>query len=369
LIDSLAEIQCLVAQCGEEEKAMKIMRLDGSAGEGGGQILRTAVALAACTGTPVRIEKIRAGRRKPGLMRQHLTAVEAVGTICHGTLVGAEIGSQELEFRPGPIQAGDYRFAVGTAGSAGLVLQTILPPLLRATGPSVLHLEGGTHNPLSPPFHFLAHAFLPVLKRMGAAYTAELHRWGFFPAGGGSFTVRLTPPPGGRLRVVELIDRGDLVQAEVFAGVSQVPFAVADDECTAMVGSLRCPVARRRAEQVPSPGPGNVAMVDLTFEHSRAVFTGFGQMGVSRQKVANQATSAANRFLKAAAAVDEHLADQLLIPMALAGAGRFTTVEPTEHTKTNAAIIERFLPVRISWSQLDKVTWELSVVPHPSPAA
>ena len=168
-----------------------MLTIDGSVGEGGGQILRTALALALVTGTPFRIHAIRARRRKPGLLRQHLTAVNAAATVGGASTDGASLGSRELTFRPGRITPGEYRFAVGTAGSTGLVLQTVLPPLLLASGPSTVTVEGGTHNPGAPPFDFLARVFLPLLRRMGAHVEARLDRPGFYPAGGGQCTVGL----------------------------------------------------------------------------------------------------------------------------------------------------------------------------------
>src|SRR5262245_2007058 len=158
--------------------------IDGSAGEGGGQILRTALALSLVTARPFRIERIRAGRPKPGLLRQHLTAVQAAAKVGAARISGAEVGSLELTFEPTGLRGGAYDFAVGTAGSATLVLQTLLPALLRAREPSQLTIEGGTHNPYAPPFDFLARTFLPVLRRMGAAIEARLEAPGFYPAGG-----------------------------------------------------------------------------------------------------------------------------------------------------------------------------------------
>src|SRR5262245_17125561 len=169
--------------------------IDGSSGEGGGQILRTALALSLVTGTPFRIQKIRAGRPKPGLLRQHLTAVQAAVEVGSASASGAELGSQELSFWPGKVRAGAYRFAIGPAGSACLVVQTVLPPLLLAGGPSSLVVEGGTHNPFAPPWDFLARAFFPLLQRMGARVSTTLERHGFFPAGGGRLRVEIEPGP------------------------------------------------------------------------------------------------------------------------------------------------------------------------------
>ena len=170
-----------------------MLTINGSQGEGGGQILRTALAMSLVTGKPFRIVRIRAGRKKPGLLRQHLTAVQAAAQIGQATVEGAAIGSQELTFTPGEIRPGEYRFAVGTAGSATLVLQAVLPALLTAPGLSVLTLEGGTHNPFAPPFDFLHRSYLPLVNRMGPTVEARLERPGFYPAGGGKFVVTVEP--------------------------------------------------------------------------------------------------------------------------------------------------------------------------------
>jgi RNA 3'-terminal phosphate cyclase (ATP) len=186
----------------------ELVRIDGSAGEGGGQILRSALALALATGRPFEITNIRAGRKKPGLLRQHLTAVTAAAAVSGTQAPGARLGAGELRFTPGAIAPGEYRFAVGTAGSTTLVLQTVLPPLLVARGPSTLILEGGTHNPYAPPFDFLAKAFLPLVARMGPRVEAVLERPGFYPAGGGCIRVRVEPAP--RLERLDLLERGEI---------------------------------------------------------------------------------------------------------------------------------------------------------------
>ncbi len=187
-----------------------MLDIDGSQGEGGGQILRTSLALSLVTGQPFRLEQIRAGRRKPGLLRQHLTAVEAAKTVGAAEAIGAEMGSRTLEFRPGAVIAGNYRFAVGTAGSATLVLQTILPPLLTASGGSTVTIEGGTHNPFAPPFDFLAGCFVPLIQRMGPRIELEMRCPGFYPAGGGKFDARIEPVK--RLACFDLMTRGEIQQ-------------------------------------------------------------------------------------------------------------------------------------------------------------
>jgi RNA 3'-terminal phosphate cyclase (ATP) len=175
---------------------IQVIEIDGSFGEGGGQILRSSLALAIVTGQPVRLSNIRAGRRKPGLMRQHLTAVNAAAAICGATVDGERIGATELTFTPGAVRAGEYQFSIGTAGSTTLVLQTVLLPLLTAGGPSRIVLEGGTHNPFAPPFDFLERAYLPLINRMGPNVRATLERPGFYPAGGGRIAIEIEPATG-----------------------------------------------------------------------------------------------------------------------------------------------------------------------------
>ncbi len=343
-----------------------MIQIDGSVGEGGGQILRTALALSMCSGKAFRIDNIRAKRKKPGLLRQHLTAVEAARTLCNGDASGAVISSRTIEFSPGKVNAGDYRFAVGTAGSATLVLQTVLPPLLGTDAQSVLRLEGGTHNPWAPPYHFIERAFLPILGQLGVTCASKLTRWGFFPAGGGMFEVRVfpSPTPG---KPLDLTERGEFRRAEVLAGIAQIPWEVADDEAKAIVKTVRFPVGNARAEEVPSIGPGNVAMLEVEFDRSRTVFTGFGLLGVSRKAVAAEVTRQANRFFKSGVAVDQHLADQLLIPLALRGGGSFTTTEPTPHLTTNTEIVRIFLDTTITVTKLGDDSWKITVSPQDRP--
>lgn len=338
-----------------------MITIDGSQGEGGGQILRTALALALVTGRPFRIEKIRAGRQKPGLMRQHLTAVGAAAAIGQAEVQGAAIGSPELTFAPRTVKAGRYHFAVGTAGSTTLVLQTVLPALALAEGASEVILEGGTHNPLAPPYDFLARAFLPLLERMGPRVTATLERPGFFPAGGGQIAVRIEP--AARLTPLELMERGELRARRVRAAVAQVPRNIADRELKTARDLLGWPAETLAVEEVHnSHGPGNVITIEIESEHVTEVFTGFGQRGVLAEKVAEDCVREAREYLAAGdVPVGRHLADQLLIPLALAGGGRFRTLPPTRHTTTNAGIVKRFLDVEIQTRQLGRDDWEVTV--------
>ena len=193
--------------------------IDGSFGEGGGQILRSSLGLALVTGEAVRLENIRAGREKPGLRRQHLTAVNAAVEVGAAEVKGNRMGSQELYFSPKTVKAGEYHFSVGTAGSTTLVLQTVLPALMKADDKSVLTIEGGTHNPMAPPFDHLARAFLPILKRIGWQVRAELEKPGFFPAGGGRIKVSIEPAE--KLNQVEIIERGEIIEQRAKALVAR----------------------------------------------------------------------------------------------------------------------------------------------------
>ena len=209
----------------------KLVEIDGSFGEGGGQILRTSLALSLLTGRPFRIKNIRAGRQKPGLSRQHLVAVRAASEISQAKVDGASIGSVELSFAPVEILPGEYHFTVGTAGSATLVLQTVLPVLLLASGPSWLTLEGGTHNPYAPSFDFLQKVFLPIINLMGPTVEAWLLRHGFYPMGGGRFEVTIQPVK--ELSRINLLERGKIQGYRIHGVVSKIPLKVAEREVKA----------------------------------------------------------------------------------------------------------------------------------------
>lgn len=328
-----------------------MLNIDGSIGEGGGQIVRTALALSIVTGTPVRLFNIRAGRGKPGLLRQHLTAVRAAAEVCDGEAGGAQLGSRELRFRPGKVRGGDYRFAVGTAGSATLVLQTVLPPLLLADGPSKLTLEGGTHNPYAPPVDFLARAFLPLVERMGPRVAVRLERHGFYPAGGGRFTAHIEPAP---LAPLHLPERGNVLRCEAEALVAGLPRDIAERELAVVRDRLGWPEHALHVRELPrTHGPGNALLLTIDCDHVAEVFTGFGERGVRAESVAAAAADEALRYLAAGAPVDQHLADQLLLPLALARGGSFVTGPLTEHSRTNRQIIEMFLDVRFREEALE----------------
>jgi RNA 3'-terminal phosphate cyclase (ATP) len=322
-----------------------MINIDGSHNEGGGQILRTALTLSLATLTPFRIEKIRAGRKQPGLLRQHLAAVRAAAQIGHAEVRGDAINSQELTFAPREIVPGGYKFLVGSAGSSTLVLQTVLPVLMLASKPSVLTLEGGTHNPAAPPYDFLEKAFVPLLERIGARVHTELIAAGFYPAGGGAMKVMIEPPSD--LHALILTTRGKLRGRLARAIVSNLAHSIAERELAVISKRLRWESSCLKSEVVSSRGPGNVVMLEIESENVTEVFTGFGERSMRAEAVAENAASQARRYLAADVAVGEHLADQLLVPIVLAKGGVFTTLAPSRHTHTNIDTIGRFLSTKI----------------------
>jgi RNA 3'-terminal phosphate cyclase (ATP) len=337
-----------------------MLTIDGSFGEGGGQILRTSLALSLVTGKPFRIERIRAGRKSPGLLRQHVTAVNAAARIGCAEIKGAAIGSQTLDFSPQSIQPGEYSFAVGTAGSATLVLQTVLPALAIATGPSVLTLEGGTHNPFAPPFDFLAKSFLPLLNRMGPRVEAVLDRPGFYPAGGGK--IRVTIEPAKQLGRLDIATRGKVTAKRAKALVANLPPTIATRELSLIGSKLSWTKEMLKAEIIEdSRGPGNVVTIEIECENVTEVFTGFGARGLRAEAVADQAVQQARRYLAGEAAVGEYLADQLIVPMAIAGAGSFTAGPLSRHATTNIEVVRKFLDVEIAASPVTKRVWSVQV--------
>lgn len=337
--------------------------IDGSKGEGGGQVLRTSLGLSVLTGQAFRIENIRARRNKPGLMRQHLTAVCAAAQISGANVAGDAIGSKSLTFEPGTVKPGRYEFAVGTAGSATLVLQTVLPALVVAKGPSSLTLNGGTHNSWSPPFDFLAKSFLPLLNRMGARVEAHLVRPGFYPAGGGEFKVEIEPAPGGRLQPLELMERGEIVCRRARAVVAKLPDHIAGRELKIIGKKLGWDGDSLSVEHAhDSAGPGNIVMLEITSRNVTEVFTAFGEKDVRAEAVAAEAADQARQYLAAGVPVGPYLADQLVVPIAMAG-GRFRTIAPTRHTTTNVEVIQRFMDAGITAraAAQDRNVWEIEV--------
>ncbi len=318
-----------------------MLHLDGSYGEGGGQILRTSLAFSALLGIPVRIERIRAGRPKPGLRPQHLTAVWALARITGAEVDGADLHSQQLTFRPRAPKAGHYLFDVaektGSAGSVTLIAQALLPPLLKSGGSSTLILRGGTHVPWSPTAHYLMQVFLPTLSQLGFQVTMTLERWGWYPKGGGE--VRLTVNPGPAAARVDWRSPPDPLGFRGLSASSRLPEHVARRQAARLAERLgpELPVELAAAG---GQDPGSLAFL----WGPRAGFDALGARGKPAEKVADEVADAYLAFRRSQAAVDPHLADQIVLYLAQGqGPSGFTTSEITSHLLTNLWVIEQFL--------------------------
>jgi len=341
---------------GEEaigEAVARPLDLDGSVGEGGGQIVRTALALAVALGRPVAISRIRAGRPKPGLQPQHLTVVRALAAVSDAEVTGDELGSSGLDFAPRTLRGGEYRFDVGaikgSAGSVSLLFQALLLPLALAGLPSRLTLIGGTHVPWSPTVHYLTEVFLPALRSTGLEATVTLRRWGWYPAGGGEIEATIAPvgalgafTPGG--------SRGAPVITGISA-VSRLPRSIAErqrrrvEERLAAAG-LRAEIAIEEDQQAWSPG----TLVFLS-ARGRAGFSALGRRGLLAEAVADAAVDDLLAWIASGSAVDDHLADQLLPFLALApDVSRMTCPRLTPHLRTVGWVVEQFLPVSVGFA-------------------
>ena len=343
-----------------------MIELDGSAGEGGGQILRTGLALSMCTGQPLRIDHIRAKRPKPGLMRQHLACVNAAQAVSGARVSGAELGSVRLDFEPGAVKAGTYQFAVGTAGSCTLVLQTVWPALMALREPSRIMLRGGTHNPGAPPFHFIDRAYAPLMRRLGCPSELRLRRHGFYPTGGGGIEVVLPGSPDGTLTPFDLLERGALRNGYAECLVAAVPRHVGARELDTLGRALgwsgeqlRLPLVRQ------NEGPGNALMVTLEHEHLVELFTAFGEKGVSAETVARNVVREVRAYTAGQAALGPWLADQWMLPLAIAvwrtgSPAGFTCSGLSAHARSNLELIGQFLPVTFRTSPVD-TGWRVDI--------
>jgi RNA 3'-terminal phosphate cyclase (ATP) len=341
--------------------------IDGSEGEGGGQVLRTSLSLSAITGKPVRIENVRGRRKKPGLFRQHLTAFKAAAEICDATMEGAELGSSEIAFHPGKIKGGEYDFAIGSAGATNLVAQTILPILAHADTASNVKISGGTHIQWAPTFDFLDQAFLPQFRKMGGRASAELEGYGFYPAGGGA--IRMSVKPTTETHALALEDRDERTGEKVVAVVANLKRDIANRELTTLLKAFNLSEEQGEIIHAEGPGPGNAVTLFLEHENVTEVFIGLGEHGVRAEAVAKKVVHQAQKYLSAkdgsgkiSTAVGEHLADQLLLPMALFGGGVFTTTDISQHTWTNIDIIKQFLDVEIRLNQIGRKCWRVDVI-------
>lgn len=321
-----------------------LLELDGSFGEGGGQILRTSLALSLLTGRGFHLAKVRAGRPKPGLQPQHLMCVRAAAAVGQAQVRGAARGSTDLVFEPGPVAAGKYHFDIGTAGATALLLHTLYLPLaLCGDGPSELTLAGGTHVTLAPCFHFLDTTWCAYLGLLGLRVSVRMLRPGFYPRGGGLVQAHVQPCRA--LRCLRLPERGP-VTVSGFSAVAGLPEDIARRQ--ARRAAFRLQQAGLRADirqETWDGGPGTVLAVVLGADPVPTMFFGLGARGKPAERVADEAVEEALAYLSAApAAVDAHSADQLVLPLALAdGSSEYTVAEVTKHLTTNIAVIRRFV--------------------------
>ena len=337
-----------------------MLSIDGSFGEGGGQIIRTSLALSLITGKSFRVFNVRARRDRPGLQRQHLTAVTAAAAIGTARVEGAHVGSKEFTFEPGAITPGEYKFSIGTAGSTMLVLQAVLPPLMIADGPSLLLFEGGTHNVMAPPFEFIQKSFLPLVNRTGPTVTVELQRYGFYPPGGGRFNVYVEPAR--RLKRLDLVERGAILSERARALVVNLPPHIGERELAVASEQLGwMPDQLDLETSTNAISAGNVFTISVESESLTEVFTGIGERGVRAETIAERVATEVARYLSIDAPVGEHLADQLLIPLALSGGGSYLTGPLSLHTTTNIEVVKKFLPVEITTTQLTEEVWKVEV--------
>ncbi len=335
------------------------IQIDGSQGEGGGQILRTALALSMITGQAFELINIRAGRKKPGLMRQHLVCVQASQHISQAYVEGAELHSQHLYFAPQHVQNGKYQFQIGSAGSTTLVLQTLLPALLLQNEASELTIFGGTHNPLAPTADFIEHCFLPALEKLGIKVEFKLNKAGFFPIGAGEIQIKIQPWQ--HRNKLNLLDRGTLQSTEAFAAVLNLSeeAQIAQRELATL--NKRLKLDTQQQFHLNGISQGNTAYVKVAHQNHVQLFTTLGEMRKSAEQIANHLAEQVKRYIASQAVVDEYLADQLLLPLALGQGGEFTAQCISEHTRTQAVMIEKFIDCEIEFIELDKNLFQVIV--------
>lgn len=326
-----------------------MIEIDGAYGEGGGQVLRTSLTLAALTGKPVHIRHIRASRRQPGLQHQHLAAVKAIASLANADEKGASLNSTALTLVPSEIHAGRYQFDIATAGALTLVLQTILLPLNFTQGTSDVILTGGTHVRWSPIFHYLSEHWLPLLRHLGFRAQLELRSSGFFPKGGGKVHAKILP--AGELHPFQCVKRGRLVGIRGLSGVANLSDEIAKRQKHQALRHLYDIFRNTKIKtlKLPSPVKGTFILLRAEFAScGSACYTALGAPGKPAEKVADEAVDAMLSFLRSNGCIDQYLADQLLLPLSLIqGWSHFRTNRITQHLLTNAHIIRRFLPAQI----------------------
>lgn len=323
--------------------------IDGSQGEGGGQIIRTSLSLSVITGKPFVMDNIREGRSKPGLQAQHVTCVNAAAHICGGKVEGAKRGSQSIRFEPGAVKSGTYAFDVGTAGSVSLVLQTVYLPLLFADDPSEVTITGGTHVEWSPSFTYLQSQWLPFMKKAGIDISLRLDRAGFYPEGGGRVTAKIKPAK--ILYPVEIPHRGNILNIDGIVVIANLPQNIAERQLKRMQDALYNTGIKCfwDMQALPGKAQGTASHLFVRFENGGGGFTALGEKNKKSETVAAEVADELIGFLDTEGTVDEYLADQLILPLCLAqGKSQFVTPEITSHLLTNIDIVKKFLPARIT---------------------
>jgi RNA 3'-phosphate cyclase len=341
-----------------------MLHIDGSIGEGGGQVLRSALSLSILTGQPVHLTNIRAGRSKPGLQPQHLTAVKAAAAVCSGQVRGAAINSQQLFFEPGEIHGSRYRFDIGTAGSAPLILHTLYLPLARAKASSTLTITGGTHVPFSPSFHYLERHWLPAVQSCGFWMKLRLEKAGFYPQGGGEIQVQIRPVE--QIQPLERMERGKLLRIRGISAAANLKEEIIRRQKLQALRRLQplCQDSKIESIELPSPGKGTMLLLRAEFEFTSCCYFSLGAPGKRAEQVADEAVDALERYLAGEGALDQYLADQLLLPLAFAsGPSRFRASLITQHLLTQAAVIGSFLPVQIEINGGEGQPGTVSIVP------
>jgi len=327
-----------------------VLTIDASKGEGGGQIVRSALTLSLVTGKPFVLENIRAGKRVPGLGRQHVVAVQAAVEMSAGEAEGAQVGSQVIRFTPRKISGGTHRWNVNPGGSAVLIAQMLVPALCRASEPSEIVVEGGTHFPASPAYEHFADSYLPLLKKLGADVRTELWRHGFPGEAGGALRFWVSPRPFAR---ADFLQRGRVVARRALAKVAKISRGIAEREVAVLERRLRWGKPAFAVEEVDALGAGNTIVVTMRQTEVNLVMTQLGNRDEPAEVFANALADRMELFLATDAPIDPYLADQILVPMALAGGGRFRTVEPTAHTRTQIDVLAAFLPELEVRAELD----------------
>lgn len=331
---------------------MEKIIIDGSFGEGGGQILRSSLTLSMITQTPIEIHSIRAGRRVPGLRKQHLTCVRSAAEICGAEITGDHLGSSRITFTPGKICAGSYQFATGSAGSTFLVFQTLFPALLIQKKPSHLTLQGGTHNHMAPPAEFLERSFLGTLRKAGAHSSLKLKRYGYYPVGGGEVEIAIEPADLKPLHIGSISPVNSISGETVVIRKAKTIADIQKDELLSVIPEITVDQLTPR-----SVGPGNSVTVTVHRNEIDQVFTGFGKKNTPPLITARVAAQKALNYIEAGVFCDAHLTDQLMIPLVLAGGGSFSCPKPTLHATTNAEIISKFTGVQVAFEQKNNTLW------------